>query len=74
MKKLVKVLHQEGSLWDKLVTSNDLKQLFENTISRSDITIPFHQLVQDNELKEMAYTAAYEALSFQEEILFLDVE
>jgi uncharacterized phage-associated protein len=70
-KQLVNTLHQEGTLWDKLVTSNDLVQMFK-TMSRSDITIPFHQLVQDDEMKEMAYSSAYEALSFQEEMMFAD--
>ncbi len=68
-KQLVNALHQEGTLWDKLATSNDLKQLFE-TISKSDITIPFYQLVQEDNVKQMAYTSAYQSLSFQEEMLF----
>lgn len=72
-KQLVSALHREGTLWDKLVNQNDLKQLFE-TIAKSDVTIPFHLLVQNDEIKEMAYTSSYEALSFQEEMFFLDAE
>ena len=62
--KLIDKLHEEGTLWDKVVKSQKLQRLFELHHNRSSHLIDFTELVQDNDMKEMAYKAAFENMAF----------
>ncbi len=66
-KELVDLLHKENTLWSKIVKENNLTEHFKKFNSKSNYTIPFSNLI-DNELKEMAYNAAFESLDFEKEL------
>ncbi len=68
--QIINELHEQGTLWEKMVNSKELERVFELEGSRSNHTIDFTDLLQEDTFKSMAYKAAYEALSFQEELDF----
>ena len=67
--QIIDELHEKGTLWEKMVNSEQLAHSFELAGSRSNHTIDFTDLLEKDTYKSMAYKAAYEALSFQEELL-----
>jgi uncharacterized phage-associated protein len=68
-KDLVSTLHREGTLWDKIVKSEDLEMQFNLQNNRTNYSINFIDLLNKDYLKQDAYKAAYDSLSFQEEFL-----
>lgn len=65
--EIIEMLHKQGSLWDKVVKDKELQLQFALMQNRSDYTIPFTELIKDDELKQMAYKSAFESsLSYNE--------
>lgn len=63
-KELIDKLHEEGSLWDRVVKQNNLELQFLLMNNRSDQVIPFLDLIADSELKQLSYKSAYSSLLF----------
>lgn len=61
--QIIEILHQEGTLWDKKVKEENLRETFEILDGKSNVSIEFTDLVKDA-LKRLAYKSAYEAFSF----------
>ncbi len=66
--QIVQELHEQGTLWEKIVSSNQLERNFQLESSRSNHIIDFTDLLEEDTHKSMAYKTAYEALAFQEEL------
>ena len=65
--EIIEMLHTQGSLWDTVVKSKKLQLQFALMQNRSDYTIPFTDLIKDDEYKQMAYKSAFESsLSYNE--------
>ena len=65
--EIIDMLHTQGSLWDTVVKDKKLQLQFALMQNRSDYTIPFTELIKDDEYKQMAYKAAFESsLSYNE--------
>jgi uncharacterized phage-associated protein len=63
--KLSSLTHRKNGLWDKVRLANNLDQYFKiKNTQYSPYPVEFIPLI-DNKAKEMAYSAAHEALSFQ---------
>jgi uncharacterized phage-associated protein len=67
-KKLIDILHQEGTLWHKNVIKNELQFAFSIYNKRSNVTIELADLIADNDLKLTAYKSAVNALEFQTQL------
>jgi uncharacterized phage-associated protein len=67
-KWLVELLHKEGSLWDNAVKDGDLELSFELQNNRSNHVIELTELLQNDEIRKMAYKSAFESLRLQEEL------
>jgi uncharacterized phage-associated protein len=63
--ELIEILHQEGTLWDKIVKQKKLKQSFEIHNNKSDYSIIFDELIIDDVLKSLAMKSAIESLELQ---------
>lgn len=61
--EIIKILHANGSLWHNVVSDNKLQLQFDLMHRKSDVTIPFTELIADDILKQFAYKSAYESLS-----------
>lgn len=66
--KIIELLHQEGTLWHKLVTANNLEQQFELKNNRSDFIIELTELL-DTDFKKSAFEVAYQSYLMQNELL-----
>ncbi len=66
--ELINITHQEGSLWDIVVSRNNLKQLFQYR-NTSEYPVDFLEHIKDSEEKLFAYMAAEESLNFHRETL-----
>lgn len=65
--EIIEMLHTKGSLWDTVVKDKELQLQFALMQNRSDYTIPFIDLIKEDEYKQMAYKSAFEsALSYNE--------
>ncbi|SHJ16598.1 Protein of unknown function [Cruoricaptor ignavus] len=58
---IIRMLHEKGSLWDKVVQDNNLEYQFRLMQNKSNFTIPFTDLLKDDELKQMAYASAFDS-------------
>lgn len=67
-KKLVDILHQEHSLWHKVVQQHGLQVSFELFKATSSHTIDFTDLIENDEFLKLAMQSAYESLQFQESL------
>lgn len=65
---LVKKLHQDGTLWHKVVSTKKLKRIFALEQNRSSHIIDFTELTEKDPHKTNAYKSAYEAMSFELEL------
>ncbi|MFA8342046.1 MAG: Panacea domain-containing protein [Rhodothermaceae bacterium] len=63
--QLVRLLHDNGTLWHTIVIREELKKYFEMYGGRSKNVIEFSDLVEDDPIKKLAMKAAYESLNFQ---------
>ncbi len=61
---LVRLLHEENTLWHQKVVKMELDRAFENG-STSRVSIDFDELIKDDEVKMLASQAAYESLEFE---------
>jgi uncharacterized phage-associated protein len=68
-KDLIRILHQEGSLWHKVVKENDLELDFALMQRKSDFTISFTELIKDDELKQIAFKSAFDSIQFERALL-----
>lgn len=66
--QLIKLLHEQDTLWHKCVTDNNLKLNFKVYGKKSNHSIDFSQLIKNDPLLQMAAQAAYESMQFQEEM------
>ena len=66
--QLIDFLHEEGSLWHKMVSKHDLKNHFKKISKISNHSIEFNDLLQDNPILQMAAKSSFEALCFQDSI------
>jgi uncharacterized phage-associated protein len=66
--ELINFLHEEGSLWHKMVSEHNLINHFEQIGKRTNHSIEFNDLLEDNPILQMAAKSSFEALSFQEGI------
>jgi uncharacterized phage-associated protein len=66
--ELINKLHEEGTLWHKIVKDESLDREFALQSNTSNHTIPFTDLIGDDPLKELAYRSAYEANQFYSEL------
>lgn len=66
--QLVGMLHQEGTLWHKVVQANNLQQQFELKSNRSDYVIEFTNLL-DTDYKKAAFEVAYQSHLMQQNLM-----
>lgn len=66
--ELISFLHEEGSLWHKMVSENNLINHFQQIGKRTNHSIEFNDLLENNPILQMAAKSSFEALSFQESI------
>lgn len=66
--ELINFLHEEGSLWHKMVSEHNLKDHFEQIGKITNHSIEFNDLLENNPILQMAAKSSFEALSFQESI------
>jgi len=67
-KELIKILHKEGTLWDKVVKEKKLQKSFEIRNNKSNYSIVFDELIKDDEIKSLAMKAALESLELQSQL------
>ncbi|HWV71401.1 MAG TPA: Panacea domain-containing protein, partial [Pseudosphingobacterium sp.] len=65
--QLVGMLHQEDTLWHKVVQANNLQQQFELKSNRSDYVIEFTNLL-DTDYKKAAFEVAYQSHLMQQNL------
>jgi uncharacterized phage-associated protein len=66
--ELIDFLHEEGSLWHKMVSEHNLITHFQQIGKRTNHSIEFNDLLENNPVLQMAAKSSFEALSFQESI------
>ena len=66
--QLINFLHEEGSLWHKMVSEHNLINHFQQIGKRTNHSIEFNDLLENNPILQMAAKSSFEALSFQESI------
>lgn len=66
--QLIEFLHEEGSLWHKMVSKHDLKNHFKKISKITNHSIEFNDLLKDNPILQMAAKSSFEALCFQDSI------
>lgn len=66
--QLINFLHEEGSLWHKMVSEHNLINHFQQIGKRTNHSIEFNDLLGNNPILQMAAKSSFEALSFQESI------
>lgn len=66
--ELIHFLHEEGSLWHKMVSEHNLKDHFKQIGKITNHSIEFSDLLENNPVLQMAAKSSFEALSFQESI------
>lgn len=66
--ELIEFLHEEGSLWHKMVSKHDLKNHFKKISKITNHSIEFNDLLKDNPILQMAAKSSFEALCFQDNI------
>lgn len=66
--ELIKYLHEENSLWHKIVKQHNLEVIFATGKKRTNYSIEFTELIQDNPILSLANKAAQEALEFQQRL------
>lgn len=66
--QLVEILHQQGSLWHKVVAKNNFQQQFELKNNRSDYIIELTDLL-DSDYKKSAFEVAYQSYLMQSNMI-----
>ncbi|CAM3563868.1 Panacea domain-containing protein [Flavobacterium chungbukense] len=65
---LIKYLHEENSLWHKTVKQHNLEEFFAKGQRKTNYSIEFTELIQDDPILSLANKAAQEALEFQQRL------
>ena len=66
--ELINFLHEEGSLWHKMVSEHNLIDHFQQIGKITNHSIEFSDLLENNPILQMAAKSSFEALAFQESI------
>lgn len=66
--ELINFLHEEGSLWHKMVSEHNLIDHFQQIGKITNHSIEFNDLLENNPILQMAAKSSFEALAFQESI------
>lgn len=64
--QLIKLLHEENTLWHQSVKDNNLDLNFKLYGKKSNHAIDFSQLVKDDAIMQMAAQSAFESMQMQE--------
>lgn len=65
---LINYLHEENSLWHKTVKQHNLEEFFATGQRKTNYSIEFTELIQDDPILSLANKAAQEALEFQQRL------
>jgi uncharacterized phage-associated protein len=66
-RELIKMLHEEDTLWHRSVTALELNRAFKGR-GTSEVSIDFTELIEDDDIKLLASQSAYEALEFESSV------
>ena len=66
--QLIDLLHESQTLWHKCVTENNLALNFKVYGKKSNHTIDFSELINNDPILQMSAQSAYENLQFQENL------
>jgi uncharacterized phage-associated protein len=66
--QLIKLLHEEDTLWHKEVKDNNLALNFTVYGKKSNHTIDFSPLIKDDPIKQLAAQAAFESMQLQQSL------
>lgn len=66
--QLINLLHEENTLWHRMVLEHNLKQNFEIYGNRSNHNIDFSTLIAGDPILEMAAQSAFESMQFHEDL------
>ena len=67
--ELITYLHEEGSLWHKMVKNHNLEEHFKNYSKITNHSIEFTELIEEDELLMMAYQSAVDYFQFKDSLL-----
>jgi uncharacterized phage-associated protein len=67
--ELIKYLHEEGSLWHKMVQTHNLEEHFETYSKITNHSIEFTELIEEDQLLMMAYQSAVDYFQFKDSLL-----
>lgn len=65
---LIEYLHLENSLWYKAVKQHNLESAFANGRKKTNYSIEFNELIENNPILSLANKSSMEALEFQQRI------
>ena len=65
-KDLIEYLHLENSLWHKSVKEHNLEELFASGKKKTNYSIEFNELIENNPILSLANKSSVEALEFQQ--------
>jgi uncharacterized phage-associated protein len=66
--QLIKILHEENTLWHKYVSENNLELNFKVYSKKSNFNIDFSKLIKDDPILQMAAQSAFESMQMEEEL------
>jgi uncharacterized phage-associated protein len=64
--QLIRLLHEENTLWHQCVKDNNLDLNFKLYGKKSNHAIDFSQLIKDDEIMQMAAQSAFESMQMQD--------
>jgi uncharacterized phage-associated protein len=67
--ELIKYLHEEGTLWHKMVQAHNLEEHFETFGKITNYSIEFTELIEEDQLLMMAYQSAVDYFQFKDNLL-----
>lgn len=67
--ELINYLHEEGSLWHKMVKIHNLEEHFETYGKITNYSIEFTELIEEDQLLMMAYQSAVDYFQFKDSLL-----
>jgi uncharacterized phage-associated protein len=66
--QLIRILHEENTLWHKYVSENNLALNFKVYSKKSNFSIDFSNLIKDDPILQMAAQSAFESMQMEEEL------
>lgn len=67
--QLINYLHEEGTLWHKIVKNHNLESHFETFNKITNYSIEFTELIENDQLLMMAYQSAMDYFQFKDSLL-----